>query len=140
CEASAWASRRSAPHAPPAAAAAAPTTSTAASEAAIRPNGAGLLPFLPELGSKVRLGLRHAELRRVELVEAVLDLRHVVVVHAVDELLQRRDAGAQAVAELAVGCRQVGGHVGGLAVRLERLHVVERLLRRGSARAVVAAR
>src|SRR5713101_2128720 len=138
CAAAARASYSCARHARPAEAAT-PATSTAATTPAAP--GRRLRTFdLLQLGPEGRLSLGHAEHRVVELVESVVDLLDVVVVHAADQLLHRGDAGAEAVAQLAVRSGQRSRDLGRLAVRLERLHVLERLLRRRAASAVAVAR
>src|SRR5438270_475984 len=77
---------------------------------------------LLQLGPEGRLSLGHAEHRVVELVESVVYLLDVVVVHAADQLLQRRDSRAEAVAQLAVRGGQRSRDPGRLTVRLKRLH------------------
>src|SRR5713101_142296 len=137
CAAAARASSSCARHARPAAAA--PATSAAATTPAAPVRRLRTFDLL-QLGPEGRLSLGHAEHRVVELVESVVDLLDVVVVHAADQLLQRGDAGAEAVAQLAVRSGQRSRDLGRLAVRLERLHVLERLLRRRAASAVAVAR
>src|SRR5712691_864335 len=89
------------------------TTPATSAAARVRAKRERRLPmFLPQLGPEGRLRLGDAEHRVVELIEGRVDLLHVVGVHAVDQLLHRGDARAEAVAQLAVRRRQLGGHLG----------------------------
>src|SRR5207247_9233585 len=81
--------------------AAPPATSAAATTAAAPVRRLRTFDLL-QLGPEGRLSLGHAEHGVVELVESVVDLLDVVGVHAGDQLLQRRDARAEAIAQLAV--------------------------------------
>src|SRR5207245_8876446 len=81
--------------------AATPATSAAATTPAAPVRRLRTFDLL-QLGPEGRLSLGHAEHGVVELVESVVDLLDVVGVHAGDQLLRRRDARAEAIAQLAV--------------------------------------
>src|ERR1051326_693889 len=91
--------------------AATPTTSAAAVNPVTRSRKLRMFDLL-QLGPEGRLGLGDAEHRVVEVLEPAVDLLDVVVVHAGDQLLDRGDARAEAVAQLAVGRGELGRNPG----------------------------